>query len=68
MTLHLYHDRWWKIVCTPSGPLFIHQMGRIVGAVRRLLLKITYHQGYHRSTCKPLHLRNTHGYYPDIVF
>ena len=48
MTLHLLHERWWTIVCPPSGALRNGQKGCIPGAVRGLLLVLTYHQWYTR--------------------
>ena len=48
MNLHLLRGRSWPIVCTPYGALCNSQKGCIPGALRGLLLALTYPQWYTR--------------------
>ena len=46
MTLHLLRGGWWPILYPPSGSLYDVQKGCIPGAVRVLLMALTYPQWY----------------------
>ena len=54
MTLHLHCGSWWSIYCTNSGVFFTSRRYYIIGAVRNLIVSLTYilggTPGYHLST------------------